>query len=115
MGSNKETIMLGKTVAGYHGLVSELLFHDKEFRMLLQMNIERYEVSKFVLINMCATMWGRKEASPGLNLVEKFVAQFRLYNIEVESPYKTETSLSSFSRHPERSKCLSVGGTSRTY
>ena len=48
--------MLGKTVAGYHGLVPELLFHDKEFRMLLQMNIERYEVSKFVLINMCATM-----------------------------------------------------------
>ena len=56
MGSNKETIMLGKTVAGYHGLVPELLFHDKEFRKLLQMNTETYEVRKFVLINMCATM-----------------------------------------------------------
>ena len=56
MGSNKGTIMLGKTVAGYHGLVPELLFHDKEFRMLLQMITETYEVRKFVLINMCATM-----------------------------------------------------------
>ena len=47
--------MLGKAVADYHGLVPELL-RDKEFRMFLRMNTETFEVSKFVLIRMCATM-----------------------------------------------------------
>ena len=51
--------MLGKTVTGHHGLVFELLLHDKELRMFLRMNTETYGVSKFVLITMCATMWGR--------------------------------------------------------
>ena len=43
--------MLGKAATGYHGLVSKLLLHDKEFRMPLRMNTETYDVSKFVLIS----------------------------------------------------------------
>ena len=57
--------MLAKTAAGYHGLVSELLLRDKEFRMFLRMNIETYEVSKFALISMCATMGWRGEGLTG--------------------------------------------------
>ena len=57
--------MLAKTAAGYNGLVSELLLHDKEFRMFLRMNIETYEVRKFVLISICATMWWRGEGLTG--------------------------------------------------
>ena len=53
--------MLGKTVAGYHGLVPELLLHDKKFRM----NTETSEVSKFVLIGVCATRWGRGRGITG--------------------------------------------------
>ena len=56
---HKKEEMLGKTVVGYHGLIRELLLHDKEFRMFLQMNTETNEVSKFVLISVCATRWGR--------------------------------------------------------
>ena len=68
---HKKVEMLRKTVTGYHGLVSELLLQDKEFRMLLGMNTETYEVSKFMLISMCATMWERGRVWS--NLVKKFV------------------------------------------
>lgn len=57
--------MLGKTVAGYHGLVPELLLHEKVFRMFLRMNTEKYEVNKFVLTSMCVTMWRREESLIG--------------------------------------------------
>ena len=57
--------MLGKTVAGYHGLVPELLLYNKKFRMFLQMNTETSEVSKFVLISVCATRWGRGRGITG--------------------------------------------------
>ena len=66
--------MLGKTVTGYHGLVSELLLYDKKFRMFLRMNTERYEVSKFVLISMCVTMWGRGGGLTGLKSGRKICA-----------------------------------------
>ena len=52
-----------------HGLVFELLLHDKEkFRMFLRMNTDTYEISKFVLVR-----WGdgEGETSPTLNLVEQ--------------------------------------------
>ena len=62
----------------YHGLVSELLFHDKEeFRMFLRMNT--YEISKFVLISKCVTKWGPGgEASQAKNLVEIFMSYFSI-------------------------------------
>ena len=59
-------------VAKQHGLASVLLLHDKEeFRMLLWMNTETYEVSKFVLISRCAIMSGRGGGLSGTKLVEK--------------------------------------------
>ena len=48
--------LAGKHKGLYHGLVCELLLHDKEeFRMFLRIYTEAYEVSKFVLISKCAT------------------------------------------------------------
>ena len=59
---HKKKEMLGKTElaekhkSSFHGLVCELLLHDKEeFGKFLRMYTEAYEVSKFVLISRCAT------------------------------------------------------------
>ena len=58
----------------YHGLVSELLLHDKEeFRIFLRMNTETYEVSKFVLIR-CATTCGRGRGLTGSKSCQKICA-----------------------------------------
>ena len=58
----------------YHGLVSELLLHDKEeFRIFLRMNTETYEVSKFVLIR-CATRCGRGRGLTGPKSCQKICA-----------------------------------------
>ena len=62
---HKKVETMGKTVTAHHGLVSELLLQDKEFRMLLRRNTETYEVSKYMLISMCATMWERRRDLTG--------------------------------------------------
>ena len=58
----------------YYGLVSELLFHGKEeFRMFLRINTEKYELVVSLCLSAGAQLGGgEREASPPLNLAEKF-------------------------------------------
>ena len=100
----------------YHGLVSELLLHDKEeFRMLLRMNTETYEVSKFVLISRCPTKWGRGGSLTCPKSCRKICALILTLKHWIESPHKTKRLRNVFLRHMKRSKYSSVGGASSTY